>query len=525
MTFPAGNLQDDLDTLKVDIESRLNQFFIGDSASTEVVNAVAALTRHSLEEAYFVSCVGLSTRIPLSEIYQLSHVYSQNDNHYSLADLFAADRNQIIVAWPGIGKTVLLSYTLITTARTRLLLPLLFLLRIDGSLSALANFITALQRHKSAGRIPSSPLLLLVDGFDEIGFADRAMVARALNSFRALGYGRFYVSSRLYYDTSQIAASSLMVRPFEKDDAVRYASCFLKHAAREGYLSQDINAQDFIDELEQRGLFELVRVPLLLSLACVIRAEPGQNMPTDEIELLDRAIELLNERWDRIRDIKGRETIIGIGPWKRLRLLKRIAFEMSAREAPETFLYSITDRFLKDYGISEVDPYRLLEEIVQLSGLMRRTSGRNYQFMHAAIHDFLAAKFSVESGSFFPNAVATWDARAGYAACLSGEATQSMICSLRHGIDNVAFNDCLANGARFDTAQVAKEIVRLLQRSPVRVVISSKPGKESNAIEVRMSHDFFGNARPNFITALLAAALLERGRNTAVDSRRWLLPS
>jgi len=32
-----------------------------------------------------------------------------------------------------------------------------------------------------------------------------------------------------------------------------------------------------------------------------------------------------------------------------------------------------------------------------------------------------------------------------------------------------------------------------------------------------MSHDFFTSARPHFITALLAAALYERSRDTAVD--------
>jgi hypothetical protein len=179
-------------------------------------------------------------------------------------------------------------------------------------------------------------------------------------------------------------------------------------------------------------------------------------------------------------------------------------------------LSAMAERFFEAEGIRDFAPDSLIEEIIQLSGLMRQTSGRSYQFMHAAIQDFLAAKYSIESGGFFPAAVKVWDARAGYAACLSGDATQSMLCAVRHGVDNIAFNDCLVNGARFDIAQVANEIVRSLQR-PIRVVVSSKAGPAPNSAEVRISHDLFRNARPYFIKALMTSALLERRRSAAVD--------
>jgi len=151
---------------------------------------------------------------------------------------------------------------------------------------------------------------------------------------------------------------------------------------------------------------------------------------------------------------------------------------------PEVFLTGVVSRFLRDQGIADINPLLILDEIVQLSGLMRRTPDRSYQFMHAAIQDFLAAKYTVETGSFFPSTVNVWDARAGYAACLSGDATQSMIYSLRHGIDNIAFHDCLVNGAGFDSAQVATEVLRVLRRAPVRVVLSSTQRKDLKAIEV-----------------------------------------
>jgi hypothetical protein len=513
----VNSVQAEIDTLSEEIHVRLRHFFGESFPLLTAVEVVAKLVRQSLQEAYFVPCVGLPFRIPLLEIFQLSRVYDQRQQDVSPNQLIEAVRDHILTAWPGIGKTTLLSYIFIQMAKNSTVLPLLFMLRIDGSVKALVDFISALRAHKEATLIPGSQLVLLIDGFDEVTDAERVAIGKALRDFQSFHYGTFCLSCRLYYDTSEVNATTLLVQSFEKLDAIRYASCFFQYAIREGLLRKDIDANQFIEDLISRKLFGLISVPLLLSLACVVKSESEQTIPTNAVELLDRAIELLNERWDRIRHIRGRDTVSEIGAWKRLRLLKKIANDMPGREAPDAFLEAIIKKFVTEHELFDLNPASLLTEIAQHSGLMRRSSAHMYQFMHGAIQDFLAAKYLVETGSFFPTTVDTWGARAGFAACLSGDATQSMVLALRHGIDNVAFNDCLLNGASFDHAQVAREVVRQLRRAPIRVVVSSKPCREPNCTEVKLSHDFFAIARPRFISALLAAALLEYPRDNAVD--------
>jgi hypothetical protein len=509
-TSGTGSIADDPATLSIDIESRLRQFFTSDAATGAVIERVAQTVGVAVREAYFASCVGLPFQIPLSEIYQASRLYREDEQDQGAAgDFLEPERDRLVLAGPGLGKTTLLNYVLIEVGTRRGWLPLLFVLRLEGVLPTLLEFMSALRSHKDRGLIPGAPVLLLVDGFDEISLGDRHDLVKSLREFQRLHYGHFYLSGRLNYELGPLNSLVSLLRPFDRDDAIRYSRCLFRYSKKE------IDAVSFIDSLITRGLFDLIRVPLLLSLACVIKVESAFDIPTNIVELLDQAIELLNDKWDRVRRVKGRDSIAGIGSRRRLLFLKRVAYLMPGRQAPESWVSAITTQFLTEAGLTEVDPSLLLNEVIQVSGLIRRTPDRRYEFMHAAIQDFLAAKYIVESGQFFPGKVSNWDARAGFAACLSGNATQSMIWALRHGVDNVAFNDCLLNGASFDSLQVAREIVRQLRRAPVRIVVSSIVGKDY--AEVRLGYDFVSLARNDLVDAILAAALFDSARTSACD--------
>jgi hypothetical protein len=62
-------------------------------------------------------------------------------------------------------------------------------------------------------------------------------------------------------------------------------------------------------------------------------------------------------------------------------------------------------------------------------GVLVPAEYQRWQFVHRTIHDYLAARYWVESGEFSISPVRDWNTRASYAACLLPDAS----CS--HGED------------------------------------------------------------------------------------------
>ncbi len=106
-----------------------------------------------------------------------------------------------------------------------------------------------------------------------------------------------------------------------------------------------------------------------------------------------------------------------------------------------------------------MDARALLTEIAQWYGILVPTEPGYWQFAHRTIHDFLAARFMVENSKFNPRTIHDWGTREAYAACLLGDATESLVCALRVQRTTDAFTECLYNNALFDPHQVAKAVI------------------------------------------------------------------
>jgi hypothetical protein len=85
----------------------------------------------------------------------------------------------------------------------------------------------------------------------------------------------------------------------------------------------------------------------------------------------------------------------------------------------------------------------LLEEMARFYGLLVPVGEDQWQFTHRIIHDYLSARYWVESGKFNPPSVVEWDIHAAYAACLTADATETMILMLKTDRDIPAFVECL----------------------------------------------------------------------------------
>jgi hypothetical protein len=301
------------------------------------------------------------------------------------------------------------------------------------------------------------------------------------------------------------------VGPFRRHDSVCFANEFFKavHSNR--------SAEKFVDELETRGLHFIVTTPLLLSLACVVRSarsvsdvDPGFDIPTNSVDLLNRAIALLIARWDDERGV-NREYVVPLDGVSRVQCLKKIAATMPSLKSPRAPVVDIVTEFLRLKQLPGVDVDELLTEIAQGFGIFIRTKDNTYQFVHSALHDFLSAQYSVETGRFSPARVEAWDTRAGYAASLTGDATQSMMYALRHGLDNVAFYECLANQAPFDPDRLSLAVLENLKHVKGTSIISHL--RLAGGVELKMPKEFFSLASTEFLDSLI--------RMSSRQSRTW----
>jgi hypothetical protein len=152
-----------------------------------------------------------------------------------------------------------------------------------------------------------------------------------------------------------------------------------------------------------------------------------------------------------------------------------------------------------------VDERQVLRECAQWYGVLVPADGDKWQFAHRSIQDYLAARFMVENGRFNPARVRVWNARAAYAACLSHDATKSMICALESAADLHAFSECLYNRAPFDVSGVAPAVVAHFARYR-----RFQYHRAARRVTVDGADDFFHLASDQFLLALVAAGLEQR---------------
>lgn len=139
----------------------------------------------------------------------------------------------------------------------------------------------------------------------------------------------------------------------------------------------------------------------------------------------------------------------------------RIAYQMNGLIASHEQVEAYARYFLKLLQLKiNVDPRRLLQEIAQWYGVLVPADGDKWQFAHRSIHDYLAARFSIEKGYFDPAKVRVWNSRAAYAVCLSHDATNGMKLALEKVRDIHAFTECLYNKVPFDPEEVARAVLR-----------------------------------------------------------------
>ncbi|MGW1278118.1 NACHT domain-containing protein [Streptomyces tsukubensis] len=328
----------------------------------------------------------------------------------------------------GSGKTTLLSW-LAARAVTRTLPDEL------GELNGLVPFLVPLRMVRLGGnglpdperlpqtasaRIPDPPegwalrvlgegrALLLVDGVDEVPEEDRAATRTWLEQLlRAFPENRCIVAVRpgavagdwlTADDFTEVQLLPMSDREIEQFVESWFAAARTTEAdlpPLEGTLRKRL-AHDHV-------LRRLARTPLLCAVVCALHLQQRGDLPDHPWAIYEHALTVLLDRRDIERGVNfpGPPDGISLGGWERRLLLQGLAVRLARNGAtgiPRTLALARIDqvRPLMPNLRDDESADRLLDHLVDRTGLLAERSGGDVCFVRPTFQDFFAAKEFVE---------------------------------------------------------------------------------------------------------------------------------
>ena len=273
----------DIGSLASYLEERTRRLFGKDPETLDWLSRLRRRSKTALEQAAWVQCVGMERPIRIGEIYQPIQLEGKEGYRSGVrgrTDIFlvlAQQRDGIIFAGPGRGKTTLLNWLLLQLLTRKDHTALLFLLRTENAVQELGEFVERLAAGARAGIPRQDHIILLVDGYDEIDENQRKSVSEALILFRSLSLGSFYLTCRSFYDVYDLKVDHYRLATFTDEDSFRFVTAFAR------CYECKIDARRLLDSLRKRGLNDFATHPLMLTLICMLKTSTLPDLPQNSL--------------------------------------------------------------------------------------------------------------------------------------------------------------------------------------------------------------------------------------------------
>lgn len=411
-------------------------------------------------------------------------------------DVLASTRRLFIRGQAGLGKTTLLQWIAVRSARQdfpeRLAawndtVPFLVRLRqhASGDLPAPEQFVTEAGRHIAAEMPPgwvqqqlrSGRGVVLVDGVDELTPKRRTAARTWLRELiEAFPHARYVVTSRpaaaepdwLRGDDFDVAE----LEPMDRDDVRMFVSRW--HNAMRDQCDRAEERERLTDYEQrllqalqtQRHLRALAGFPLLCALLCALHLDRHGELPRNRMELYDVALQMLLERRDREREIHAGPAL---SRTELTLLLRDIAYWLIDNGWSSAPADRVRGRIAaKLVGMSQVtagtdEVYRVL---LERTGLIREPTEGQTDFVHRTFQEYLAAQEAVASdniGALIRNAYT--DLWSEVVVLAAGHATASQRTELLSGLLRRA-SELSRKGSRRLSDSLRLVAVACLETSP-----------------------------------------------------------
>jgi hypothetical protein len=221
-------------------------------------------------------------------------------------------------------------------------------------------------------------------------------------------------------------------------------------------------------DLDRRGLSDLLKHPLLLTLACITKADtPGVEL-RGSADLIESALNALAFRWDQQKG-GSREQTTPLNGAQRQTILRKLAYSFEIESVPERRAVGVVRAELERFGFPDIEPLDVLRELAQFYGVFVQIKDK-WGFVHRPIHDYLAAQHAVRNGLFAQQLVNdsfVLDSRTAYAAVLADHATEALLKILKMNDEQGVVRtveEVLLNEPSFDSLKVWRAMVQFTSR-------------------------------------------------------------
>jgi hypothetical protein len=254
---------------------------------------------------------------------------------------------------------------------------------------------------------PDRPLLILLDGLDEVPSSLRQPVVDAVNDI-ASRYPdhRYLVTCRIYAYVGQpcqlFRFHQATLAPFNEEQMAHFVDAWYDELARRGRFTREQararaeQLQAAVDRPDLRGLAER---PLLLTVMALLHTFRGQ-LPEDRVELYRWTVDLLLRRWEaRIGDEQGILEALNVPGLKMSDLeagLYEVAFRAHSGQSQAEGTADVAEADLRQWlapylGGSWDRAGQFVDYIRERAGLLIRHKPEAYTFPHRTFQEYLAA--------------------------------------------------------------------------------------------------------------------------------------
>jgi formylglycine-generating enzyme required for sulfatase activity/energy-coupling factor transporter ATP-binding protein EcfA2 len=254
---------------------------------------------------------------------------------------------------------------------------------------------------------PQEPLLVLLDGLDEVPSSKRRVVVETLNDLVSrYPAHRYLVTCRIYAYIGQTwqmhGFHQATLAPFNQEQIAHFINAWYDElAGRDRFSPEEARTRagrlrGAVTRHDLRGLAER---PLLLTVMALLHTFRGQ-LPDDRVELYRWTVDLLLRRWEaRVGDEEGIVEALSIPGLKLSDLeagLYEVAFRAHAGQSQQEGTADVAEKDLRQWlapylGGSWDKAGQFVDYVRERAGLLIRHKPDAYTFPHRTFQEYLAA--------------------------------------------------------------------------------------------------------------------------------------
>jgi hypothetical protein len=331
-------------------------------------------------------------------------------------------RHMVVLGDPGAGKTTMLKYLCLLSARAKLSgfpdFPMFVTLNrfAKASQENLLDFITAEVAERYGfpqlrpylePRLENGSVLLLLDGLDEVsvGSPEEAEAAyrRATEGINRLATR--YPKCPIVVTSRQAGWKGLLAPSFAAMSVLDFTWQDIQHFVNNWFGEGSDRARRLQAVLSQQVRMQaLAANPLLLSLITIV-FERDLELPERRAKLYERCVQVLLSEWDAHRGIKRASQFTTD---RKRDLLEDIALHyhlQGLRYFPKDDLLQVIATYLPTVNIPAGQARLVLDEISAQHGFLKEQAAEWYGFLHLTLQEYYTA-VSLDKGSHLDLALA-----------------------------------------------------------------------------------------------------------------------